>query len=187
MENASPNLDFFWANAYTLTMRKANRDIDRQVGERIRLERKSRGMSQQQLANRLTHMGLPTAQVTISGWETGERGVNKEVARILGDCFGKPASWFVSLEEEEWEDDEAAMYFRELPEPARRMMRAVLRAAWESTRDEDALQALYNDYLNTVRRRQAASDRVVSVTKGKELFGDVPSENQQRELEGTVV
>lgn len=57
-------------------------------GRSVRIHRRSRGLSQEQLAKRMTSLGIPTSQQTVYKIETGRRKLlASEVEAILG-IFG---------------------------------------------------------------------------------------------------
>ena len=74
------------------------------LGERLRRARKSTGMSQEAVANK-----IGVSWMTIHRWERSQRGVQEHLLHQVCELYEKPLSWFLTLEEGDLEGQQVGV------------------------------------------------------------------------------
>lgn len=64
-------------------------------GKRIRIARRGKGLSQEQIAARLQLNGLNTSQGVVSQMECGLRTVSDYELKAIAKVLNKPVEWFL--------------------------------------------------------------------------------------------
>lgn len=74
--------------------------IREDIGEKIFLLRESRGLSQKELSEELTNIGLPVRRETVTQWENGTRDLKTEYLAKLSQFFNVSPAWLLGLSED---------------------------------------------------------------------------------------
>jgi transcriptional regulator with XRE-family HTH domain len=133
-------------------------DPERILGMRLRRLREEAGITQAQLAERMTCQGFSMHQTTIAKIEANQRPVTVNEAVMLAVILDIPMPWLLADPEL---DEEASALWDEL--------RKVIADKLEAEREHAELQAARADV--TARLSQASSRRLVLEQREQELQG----------------